>query len=79
MNIIRLLSPEPVVVTQPQSTRAEDPTLLCNQVAHSTRLFYRFRRFPGLDRLLEAAGHNRMCYLIFGQPSQEYCQAACTT
>ncbi|MGB7514613.1 MAG: hypothetical protein WBW90_10715, partial [Candidatus Acidiferrum sp.] len=29
---VRLLSPEPVVVTQPQSTRVEEPTLLCNQV-----------------------------------------------
>src|SRR6202790_2755617 len=28
---VRLLSPEPVVVTQPQSTRVEEPTLLCNQ------------------------------------------------
>jgi hypothetical protein len=29
---VRLLSPEPMVVEQPQSTRVEEPTLLCNQV-----------------------------------------------
>jgi hypothetical protein len=29
---IRLLSPEPMVVKQPQFTRVEEPTLLCNQV-----------------------------------------------
>jgi hypothetical protein len=29
---VRLLSPEPVVVTQPQSTRVEEPTLLRHQV-----------------------------------------------
>src|ERR1700722_11019957 len=28
---VGLLSPEPVAVTQPQSTRVEEPTLLCNQ------------------------------------------------
>ena len=27
---VRLFSPEPVVVTQPQSTRVEELTLLCN-------------------------------------------------
>jgi hypothetical protein len=31
---VRLLSPEPMVVTQPQSTRVEEPTLLCNQVEY---------------------------------------------
>jgi hypothetical protein len=31
-------SPEPAVVEQPQSTRVEEPTLLCNQVAPSTFL-----------------------------------------
>jgi len=29
---VRLLSPEPVVVKQPQFTRVEEPTLLCNQL-----------------------------------------------
>jgi hypothetical protein len=29
---VRLLSPEPMVVKQPQFTRVEEPTLLCNQV-----------------------------------------------
>jgi len=29
---VRLLSPEPAVVEQPQSTRVKEPTLLCNQV-----------------------------------------------
>jgi hypothetical protein len=29
---VRLLPPEPLVVEQPQSTRVEEPTLLCNQV-----------------------------------------------
>ena len=29
---VRLLSPEPLVVKQPQFTRVEEPTLLCNQV-----------------------------------------------
>ena len=29
---VRLLSPEPEVVKQPQSTRVEEPTLLCNHV-----------------------------------------------
>ena len=29
---VRLLSPEPVVVMQPQSTRVEEPTLLCKQI-----------------------------------------------
>ena len=29
---VRLLSPEPMVVNKPQSTRVEEPTLLCNQV-----------------------------------------------
>ena len=27
-------SPEPVVVKQPQFTRVEEPTLLCNQLRH---------------------------------------------
>ncbi|MGB7730129.1 MAG: hypothetical protein WBL50_19020, partial [Candidatus Acidiferrum sp.] len=35
---VRLLSPEPEVVKQPQFTRVEEPTLLCNQVLTSTRL-----------------------------------------
>src|SRR5215469_3310591 len=30
---VRLLSREPVVVMQPQSTRVEEPTLLCNHLA----------------------------------------------
>jgi len=29
---VRLLSLEPMVVDKPQSTRVEEPTLLCNQV-----------------------------------------------
>jgi hypothetical protein len=29
---VRLLSPEPAVIDKPQSTRVEEPTLLCNQV-----------------------------------------------
>src|SRR5262249_46093833 len=29
---VRLLSPEPLVVMQPKSTRVEEPTLLCNHV-----------------------------------------------
>jgi hypothetical protein len=29
---VRLLSPEPLVVKQPQFTRVEEPTLLCNHV-----------------------------------------------
>src|SRR5438132_12918744 len=29
---VRLLSPEPAVVDKPQSTRVEEPTLLCNQL-----------------------------------------------
>jgi hypothetical protein len=29
---VRLLSPEPMVVKQPQFTRVEEPTLLCNHV-----------------------------------------------
>jgi len=29
---VRLLSPEPAVVEQPQSARVEEPTLLCNHV-----------------------------------------------
>jgi hypothetical protein len=29
---VRLLSPEPMVVDKPKSTRSEEPTLLCNQV-----------------------------------------------
>ncbi len=29
---VRLLSPEPAVVDEPQSTRVKEPTLLCNQV-----------------------------------------------
>src|SRR4030095_9461676 len=33
---VRLLSPEPMVVKQPQFTRVEEPTLLCNQVLLST-------------------------------------------
>src|SRR6516165_2263578 len=31
---VRLLSPEPAVVKQPQSTRVKEPTLLCNQIAY---------------------------------------------
>ena len=34
----RLLSPSAMVVEQPKFTRVEEPTLLCNQVAHSTYL-----------------------------------------
>jgi hypothetical protein len=33
---VRLLSPEPMVVDKPQSTRVEEPTLLCNQVGPGT-------------------------------------------
>jgi hypothetical protein len=33
---VRLLSPEPMVVDKPKSTRVEEPTLLCNQVGSST-------------------------------------------
>jgi hypothetical protein len=33
---VRLLSPEPAVVKQPQFTRVEEPTLLCNHVAPNT-------------------------------------------
>src|SRR5215469_17711637 len=33
---VRLLSPEPVVVMQPQSTRVEEPTLLCNHLDTSS-------------------------------------------
>jgi hypothetical protein len=29
---VRLLSPEPMVVEQPQFTRVEEPTLLCNHL-----------------------------------------------
>jgi hypothetical protein len=36
---VRLLSPEPLVLDKPKSTRGEEPTLLCNQVATSTDLF----------------------------------------
>jgi hypothetical protein len=32
---VRLLSPEPLVVDKPQSTRVEEPTLLCNHVEFS--------------------------------------------
>jgi len=35
---VRLLSPEPMVVKQPQLTRVEEPTLLCNQVRTGTDL-----------------------------------------
>jgi hypothetical protein len=31
---VRLLSPEPLVVKQPQSTRVEEPTLLCNHLPY---------------------------------------------
>jgi hypothetical protein len=34
----RLLSPEPTVVEEPQSTRSEEPTLLCNNVGSSTQM-----------------------------------------
>jgi hypothetical protein len=33
---VRLLSPEPVVVTQPQSTRVDEPILLCNHLGTVT-------------------------------------------
>src|SRR4030095_10266080 len=36
---VRLLSPEPMVVKQPQFTRVEEPTLLCNHVD-----YFRVRR-----------------------------------
>jgi hypothetical protein len=32
---VRLLSPEPLVFDKPQSTRSEEPTLLCNHVGTS--------------------------------------------
>src|SRR5260370_16249924 len=35
---VRLLSPEPMVVKQPQFTRVKEPTLLCNQVRPSTHM-----------------------------------------
>jgi hypothetical protein len=31
---VRLLSPEPMVVKQPQFTRVEEPTLLCNHLTY---------------------------------------------
>jgi hypothetical protein len=34
---VRLLSPEPMVVEQPQFTRVKEPTLLCNQVPPQLR------------------------------------------
>src|SRR5205814_9355811 len=34
---VRLLSPEPAVVEQPQFTRVEEPTLLCNHVARTVQ------------------------------------------
>ena len=45
---VRLLSPEPAVVKQPQVTRVEEPTLLCNHVANSARLFLGKLDFCGL-------------------------------
>src|SRR4030095_10825494 len=41
---VRLLSPEPVVVKQPQFTRVEEPTLLCNHLPYhySLRLMLEF-------------------------------------
>jgi len=36
---VRLLSPEPMVVKQPQFTRVKEPTLLCNQVRTITHLY----------------------------------------
>jgi hypothetical protein len=33
---VRFLSPEPLVVKQPKSTRVEEPTLLCNHLGTET-------------------------------------------
>jgi hypothetical protein len=43
---VRLLSPEPLVVDKPQSTRVEEPTLLCNHVVFvfAWNLLFRFPR-----------------------------------
>src|ERR1700688_5022468 len=40
---VRLLSPEPLVVDKPQSTRVEEPTLLCNHVFFAWILLLRYR------------------------------------
>jgi hypothetical protein len=45
---VRLLSPEPLVVNKPQSTRVEEPTLLCNQV-DSLRAWSRLEVKKGLN------------------------------
>jgi hypothetical protein len=38
---VRLLSPEPAVVESPQSTRVEEPTLLCNHMGYTFSLLGR--------------------------------------
>jgi len=54
---VRLLSPEPVVVKPPQSTRVKEPTLLCNQMATSDRRLYPHIHWRSpLDNKLVASG-----------------------
>src|SRR4030095_7017287 len=57
---VRLLSPEPVVVKQPQFTRVEEPTLLCNQVNSNGW----FGRLPGLGipRAAFSESHRQVKY-----------------
>jgi hypothetical protein len=47
-------SPEPAVVDKPQSTRVEEPTLLCNHLPLAGIPHGRFRRYQALDVLGEA-------------------------
>jgi hypothetical protein len=46
---VRLLSPEPMVVKQPQFTRVEEPTLLCNHQVVLSR--FHFDSAAGYQRL----------------------------
>src|SRR3981081_4642530 len=56
---VRLLSPEPEVVDKPQSTRVEEPTLLCNHLISISRNAYQDVVFAGQNFLGLRMAHYR--------------------
>jgi len=61
---VRLPSPEPAVVRQPQATRVEEPTLLCNQVTTLNESV--FSTIPGSPAYVSKASRYRRNTAQFG-------------
>jgi hypothetical protein len=71
-------SPEPAVVDKPQSTRVEEPTLLCNHLPLAGIPHGRFRRYQALDVLGEAKlGSDAVCEAAPTACAVVICFASC--